>query len=260
LLLENKVAIITGGAKGIGKAISLKFAEEGCDIVVNAMHIEGAEKVAEEVKKLGRRSLAIATDVSDTAQVNDMVDRTVKEFGKIDILVNNAGGISEATGGAIESTTDEDWNRIIGINLTGQFLCCRAVIPHMKKNKYGKIVNVSSMGAIHPPAPIVHYHSAKGGVLGLTTNLAYELRQENITVNAILPGPVLSEFFNNMLDEMTEEEGKAFFNMLDNKVPMHRMGKPEEIAGVALFLASDMSSYVTGEAINVGGGLPLTPD
>jgi NAD(P)-dependent dehydrogenase (short-subunit alcohol dehydrogenase family) len=260
LLLENRVAIVTGGAKGIGKAISLKFAEEGCDIVVNAMHIEGAEKVAEEVKKMGRRSLAIAADVADTAQVNNMVDRTIKEFGKIDILVNNAGGISEATGGAIESTTDEDWNRIIGINLTGQFLCCRAVVPYMKKNRYGKIVNVSSMGAIHPPAPIVHYHSAKGGVLGLTTNLAYELRQENITVNAILPGPVLSEFFNKMLDSISEEEGKAFFNMLDNKVPMHRMGKPEEIAGVALFLASDMSSYVTGEAINVGGGLPLTPD
>jgi NAD(P)-dependent dehydrogenase (short-subunit alcohol dehydrogenase family) len=260
LLLENRVAIITGGAKGIGKAISLKFAEEGCDVIVNAMHIEGAEKVAEEVKKMGRRSLAIAADVSDAIQVNNMVDRTANEFGKIDILVNNAGGISEATGGAIESTTDEDWNRIIGINLTGQFLCCRAVIPHMKKNKYGKIVNVSSMGAIHPPAPIVHYHSAKGGVLGLTINLAYELRQENITVNAILPGPILSEFFNKMLDSISEEEGKAFFNMLDNKVPMHRMGKPEEIAGVALFLASDMSSYVTGEAINVGGGLPLTPD
>ena len=260
MLLKDRVAIITGGAKGIGKAISLKFAEEGCDIVVNAMHIEGAQKVAEEVRGLGRRSLAIAADVADTAQVNDMVDRTIKEFGKIDILVNNAGGISEATGGAIESTTDEDWNRIVGINLTGQFLCCRAVVPHMKKNKYGKIVNVSSMGAIHPPAPIVHYHSAKGGVLGLTTNLAFELRQQNITVNAILPGPVLSEFFNRMLDSISEEEGKAFFNMLDNRVPMHRMGKPEEIAGVALFLASDMSSYVTGESICAGGGLPLTPD
>jgi 3-oxoacyl-[acyl-carrier protein] reductase len=260
VLLKDRVAIITGGAKGIGRAISLKFAEEGCDIVVNAMHIEGAEKVAEEVRALGRRSLAIAADVADSAQVNDMVDRTVKEFGKIDILVNNAGGISEATGGAIESTTDEDWNRIIGINLTGQFLCCRAVVPHMKKNKYGKIVNVSSMGAIHPPAPIVHYHSAKGGVLGLTANLAFELRQENITVNAVLPGPVRSEFFNKMLDRISEEEGKAFFNMLDNRVPMHRMGMPEEIAGVALFLASDMSSYVTGESICAGGGLPLTPD
>jgi len=260
LLLTNRVAIVTGGAKGIGKAISLKFAEEGCDVVVNAMHIEGAEKVAEDIKKLGRRSLAIAADVADSTQVNDMVDRTVKEFGKIDILVNNAGGISEATGGAIETTTDEDWNRIIGINLTGQFLCCRAVVPYMKKNKYGKIVNVSSVGAIHPPAPIVHYHSAKGGVLGLTTNLAFELRQENITVNAILPGPVLTEFFNNMLDKISEEEGKAFFNMLDSRVPMHRMGKPEEIASVALFLASDMSSYVTGESICAGGGLPLTPD
>jgi len=260
VLLKDRVAIITGGAKGIGKAISLKFAEEGCDIVVNARHIEGAEKVAEEGRKRGRRALAIAADVADSAQVNAMVERTIKEFGKIDILVNNAGGISEATGGAIESTTDEDWARIIGINLTGQFLCCRAVVPHMKKNKYGKIVNVSSMGAIHPPAPIVHYHSAKGGVLGLTTNLAFELRQENITVNAILPGPVRSEFFNNMLDEMSEEEGKAFFNMLDNRVPMHRMGMPEEIAGVALFLASDMSSYVTGESICAGGGLPLTPD
>jgi len=260
VLLKDRVAIITGGAKGIGKAISLKFAEEGCDIVVNARHIEGAEKVAEEVRKRGRRALAIAADVADSAQVNAMVERTIKEFGKIDILVNNAGGISEATGGAIESTTDEDWARIIGVNLTGQFLCCRAVVPHMKKNKYGKIVNVSSMGAIHPPAPIVHYHSAKGGVLGLTTNLAFELRQENITVNAILPGPVRSEFFNKMLDEVGEEEGKAFFNMLDNRVPMHRMGMPEEIAGVALFLASDMSSYVTGESICAGGGLPMTPD
>lgn len=260
MLLKNRVAIITGGAKGIGKAISLKFAKEGCDIIVNAMHIEGAEKVAEDVKAMGRRALAITADVADSSQVNNMVDRTVKEFGKIDILVNNAGGVSEASGGAIENTSDEDWARIIGINLTGQFLCCRAVVPHMKKNHYGKIVNVSSMGAIHPPAPIVHYHSAKGGVLGLTTNLAFELRQENITVNAILPGPVRSEFFTNLLNRMSEEEGKAFFNMLDNRVPMHRMGMPEEIAEVALFLASDMSSYVTGESICAGGGLPLTPD
>ena len=260
MLLKDRVAIVTGGAKGIGRAISIKFAEEGCDVVVNALHIEGAQKVAEEIKAMGRRSLAIAADVSNSAEVNDMVDRTIKEFGKIDILVNNAGGISQATGGAIESTTDEDWDRIVGINLKGQFLCCRAVVPHMKNNKYGKIVNVSSMGAIHPPAPIVHYHSAKGGVLGLTSNLAFELARLNITVNAILPGPVRSEFFNKMLDNISEEEGKAFFSMLDNRVPMRRMGMPEEIAGVALFLASELSSYVTGEAICAGGGLPLTPD
>jgi NAD(P)-dependent dehydrogenase (short-subunit alcohol dehydrogenase family) len=115
------------------------------------------------------------------------------------------------------------------------------------------------MGAIPPPAPIVHYHAAKGGVLGLTTNLALELARENITVNAILPGPIRSEFFTEMFKGKSDEEAKAFFKMLDNKVPMHRMGTPDEIAGVALFLASELSSYVTGEAINVGGGLPLSP-
>ncbi|OGN94873.1 MAG: hypothetical protein A2Y89_00970 [Chloroflexi bacterium RBG_13_51_18] len=257
MLLKNRVAIITGGAKGIGRGIALKFAQEGCDVVVNALHIEGAEKVAGEIKAMGRKSRAIAADVAKSAQVNDMVARTIKEFGKIDILVNNAGGVSGDS--KLEDTTDEDWARVIGVNLTGQFLCCRAVVPHMKKNKYGKIINVSSLGAIHPPAPIVHYHSAKGGVLGLTTDLAFELAAYNITVNAILPGPIRTEFFTEMLKNMTEEEGKAFFKMLENKVPMHRMGMPEEIAGVALFLASELSSYVTGEAINAGGGLPLTP-
>jgi NAD(P)-dependent dehydrogenase (short-subunit alcohol dehydrogenase family) len=259
VLLKDRVAIVTGGAKGIGKAICLKFAHEGCDVVVNALHIEGARKVADGVRSLGRKSLAIGADVSDSAAVNDMVARTIEQFGKIDILVNNAGGISLAGGGPIEDTTDEDWDRIVGINLKGQFLTCRAVVPYMKKNNYGKIINVSSMGAIHPPAPIVHYHSAKGGVISLTSNLAFELAQSNITVNAILPGPIRSEFFNEMLKEKSEEEGQAFFTMLDRRVPMQRMGMPEEVAGVALFLASELSSYVTGEAINVGGGLPLTP-
>ncbi|MBN1692475.1 MAG: SDR family oxidoreductase [Dehalococcoidales bacterium] len=257
MLLKDRVAIVTGGTKGIGKGISLKFAREGCDVVINARHIEDARKVAAEIKAMGRRSLAIAADVSKSAGVNDMVARTIKEFGKIDILVNNAGGVSGDA--KIEDTTDEAWQRVIGVNLTGQFLCCRAVVPHMKKKKHGKIINVASMGAIHPPAPIVHYHSAKGGVLGLTTDLAFELAPYNITVNAILPGPIRTEFFTEMLNKMTAAEGKAFFKMLENKVPMHRMGEPEEIAGVALFLASELSSYVTGQAINAGGGLPLEP-
>jgi NAD(P)-dependent dehydrogenase (short-subunit alcohol dehydrogenase family) len=257
MLLEDRVAIVTGGTKGIGKGIALKFAQEGCDVVVNARHIEDTRKVAAEIKALGRRSLAIAVDVSKSAEVNDMVARTIKEFGKIDILVNNAGGVSGDS--AIEDTTDEAWEKVIGVNLTGQFLCCRAVVPQMKKRKYGKIINIASMGAIHPPAPIVHYHSAKGGVLGLTTDLAFELAPYNITVNAILPGPIRTEFFTEMLKNMTAAEGKAFFKILENKVPMHRMGEPEEIAGVALFLASALSSYVTGQAINAGGGLPLEP-
>jgi 3-oxoacyl-[acyl-carrier protein] reductase len=259
VLLKDRVAIVTGGSKGIGKAICIEFAEEGCDVVVNARHIKDARKVAGEVRALGRKSLAIAADVADSAAVNDMVDQTIKEFGKVDILVNNAGGISLAKDSTVEDTTEEDWDRIVGINLKGQFLTCRAVVPYMKKNKYGKIINVSSMGAIHPPAPIVHYHSAKGGVISLTSNLAFELARSNITVNAILPGPIRSEFFTEMLKGKSEEEAQAFFTMLGRKVPMLRMGLPEEVAGVALFLASGLSSYVTGEAINVGGGLPLTP-
>jgi 3-oxoacyl-[acyl-carrier protein] reductase len=257
MLLKDKVALVTGGAKGIGKAIALKFAQEGADVVINAVHLEGAEKVAKEIRALGRKAIAIAADVSSTKEVAAMVARTIKEFGKIDILVNNAGGV--AGDAKIEETTDEAWNRVIAVNLTGQFLLCRAVIPYMRKNKYGKIINVSSMGAIHPPAPIVHYHAAKGGVLGLTTNLALELAKEHITVNAILPGPIKSEFFTEMFKDKSEEEANAFFKMLDAKVPMNRMGMPDEIAGVALFLASELSSYVTGEAINVGGGLPLSP-
>lgn len=257
MLLKDRIAIVTGGTKGIGKSIALKFAQEGCDVVVNARHIEDARKVAAEIKSLGRRSLAIAADVSRSAEVNDMVAQTIKEFGKIDILVNNAGGVSGDA--KIEDTTDEAWERVIGVNLTGQFMCCRAVVPHMKKKKCGKIINIASMGAINPPAPIVHYHSAKGGVLGLTTDLAFELAPYNITVNAILPGPIRTEFFTEMLKRMTAAEGKAFFKMLEDNVPMHRMGEPEEIAGVALFLASDLSSYVTGQTINAGGGLPLEP-
>jgi 3-oxoacyl-[acyl-carrier protein] reductase len=259
MLLENRVALVTGGAAGIGRGIVIKFAEEGCDVVVNDLRIEDAHKVAAEVKALGRKSLGIVADVSNSTEVNDMVVQTIKEFSKIDILVNNAGGISLAKGGAIEDVTEEDWDRIVGINLKGQFLCCRAVVPYMKKNKYGRIVNVSSMGAVCPPAPIAHYHSAKGGVLSLTSNLAIELARFNINVNAILPGPIRSEFYNEMLKGVSDKEAEAFFIKLGKKTPMQRIGTPAEIAGVALFLASELSSYVTGEAINVGGGLPLSP-
>jgi 3-oxoacyl-[acyl-carrier protein] reductase len=259
MLLENRVAIITGGSKGIGKGIALRFAREGCDVVVAARHIEDAQKVVDEIRASGRKSLAVRADVSRLAEVDAMVLRTLEQFGKIDILVNNAGGISQPKDASIEDTSEEDWDRVVDINLKGQFLCCRAVVPLMKKARYGKIINVSSVGAIHPPASIVHYHAAKGGVLSLTRDLAFDLAPFNITVNAILPGPIMSEFFNEMLDAMSKEEGEAFFARLGKGVPMGRMGTPDEVAGVAVFLASGLSSYVTGEAICVGGGLPLPP-
>src|SRR4030042_1325494 len=141
MLLENKVAIVTGGAKGMGRAIALQFAREGCDVVITALHIEGARKVAEEINALGRQSLAIKADISKSAEVKDMVAQTIKKFGKIDILVNNAGGVSGIKGGDSETATEEDWDKVLSVNLKGAFLCCMAVIPHMKKNKYGKIIN-----------------------------------------------------------------------------------------------------------------------
>ena len=256
MLLKNKVAIVTGGAKGMGRGIALKFAEEGCDVVVNALHLDGAEKVAEEIKALGRKSLAIKADISKSAEVNDMVARTIKKFKNIDILVNNAGGVSGVKGGDSSTATEEDWDKVLSVNLKGAFLCCMAVIPHMKKQKYGKIINLSSMGAVHPSVSVLHYHAAKAGVLGLTTNLAFELAPFNIYVNAIVPGPIETPFWDALQPPGPERD--AFFKaMCKKEVPLGRMGQPEDIAGPALFLASSMSDYVTGQVIYAAGGQPV---
>jgi NAD(P)-dependent dehydrogenase (short-subunit alcohol dehydrogenase family) len=256
VLLTDRVAIVTGGAKGMGRGIALKFAREGCDVVVNALHIEGAQKVADEVRALGRQSLAVKADISKKAEVQDMVEQTISRFGRIDILVNNAGGITGVTGGNTDTATEEDWDKIIDVNLKGAFLVCMAVIPYMKKNKYGKIINVSSMGAVSPSISVLHYHSAKAGLLGLTLNLAFELAPLNIYVNAIVPGPVETPFWDAL--QLPGPARDAFFTaMVKKEVPLGRMGTPEDIAGPALFLASELSSYVTGQILYVAGGQPL---
>jgi len=257
MLLENRVAIVTGGAKGMGRGIALKFAEEGCDVVVNALHIEGAQKVADEVAALGRRSLAVKADISNSAEVQNMVDETIKKFGKIDILVNNAGGVMGVQGGDTDTATEEDWDKVLSVNLKGAFLVCMAVIPHMKKKKYGKIINLSSMGAVNPSVSVLHYHAAKAGVLGLTLNLAFELAPQNIYVNAIVPGPIETPFWDALQPPGPARD--AFFAAMTKKeIPLGRMGKPEDIAGPALFLASGLSDYVTGQIIYVAGGQPLS--
>jgi NAD(P)-dependent dehydrogenase (short-subunit alcohol dehydrogenase family) len=255
MLLENRVALVTGGAKGRGRAIALQFAREGCDVVVTALHIEGAKKVAAEIEALGRKSLAISADISKSAQVKDMVDRTIKKFKKIDILVNNAGGVN-VSGGDTETATEEDWDNILSVNLKGAFLVSIAVIPYMKKQKYGKIINISSMGAVNPAVSVLHYHAAKAGMLGLSTNLAFELAPYNIYVNAIVPGPIETPFWDSLQPPGPARD--AFFKALAKKeVPLGRMGKPEDIAGPALFLASGLSDYVTGQVIYAAGGQPL---
>ena len=257
MLLSGRVAIITGGSKGIGRGIALKFAEEGCSVAIADISMKEAEETLAEMSKMGREGLAIQCDVTDSSQVRDTVDKVISKFGKIDILVNNAGGI--LSGAPIEDMSEEDWDKIFALNLKSDFFFCKFVIPHMKEKKYGKIINLSSMGAINPPAHAAHYNSAKAGVLGLTYDLAYTLAPFNICVNAILPGPVRTTFYNRMTASMSDEEKDGFFAHLGTKTPMQRIGTPEDIAGAALFLASELSAYITGETLNVSGGVPLLP-
>ena len=256
-MLKDKVAIITGGAKGMGAGIALKFATEGCDIVVSDVDIDGAQSVADEIKGLGRKSMAAKMDITKSFEIEELTARVIKEFGKIDILVNNAGGVPGTQGaGSSETITEEEWDRIVALNLKGPFLVCKAVLPTMKKNRSGKIINLSSIGAVSPSVSVLHYHSAKAGVLGLTINLAFELAPLNICVNAIVPGPVETPFWDALMPKGPQRD--AFFAAMAKKeVPLGRMGKPDDIAGVALFLASGLSDYMTGQVLHVAGGRPL---
>jgi len=254
LLLENRVAVITGSANGMGKGMALKFAREGCDIVVNDLKMDAAQKVVEEIKSGGRKAIAVKADISKSKEVKSLIEEAVREFGKIDILVNNAGA---AGGGSLEQSDEEEWDQVLGLNLKGAFLTCKAAVPHMKKQRYGKIINVSSMGAVRPSVSVLAYHSAKAGIIGLTRNLAFELAPFNIYVNCIVPGPIETPFWDPLSKGMSAEQKKAFFAALAKKeVPLGRMGTPEDIAGPALFFASDLSSYVTGQIMCVAGGQP----
>jgi NAD(P)-dependent dehydrogenase (short-subunit alcohol dehydrogenase family) len=258
VLLKDKVAIVTGGAVGIGRGVALKFAEEGGAVVIADISEAEGKKTAGEIAGKGGRGLFVKCDVTSGDQVNRMVDTTVKELGGIDILVNNAGGVPGIQGEMLEDVTEEEWHRFIDLNLTSAFLCCKAVVPHMKKKRSGKIINFSSMGAVHPAVSVVHYHAAKGGVIGLTYNLAYELAPHNIHVNAICPGPVRTPFWEPVLKNVPDPD--AYFAEIGNReVPLGRVGTPEDIAGAALFLASDLSSFVTGEILYVAGGQPQLP-
>jgi NAD(P)-dependent dehydrogenase (short-subunit alcohol dehydrogenase family) len=207
------------------------------------------------VKTQGGNGLFIKCDVSDENQVRGLVDQVVKRFGKLDILVNNAG----IPGGMPRSIVDisaEDWDRVLTTNLKGAFLCSKAAVPYMKERKWGRIINVSSMAAISPPAPLIHYSSAKAGMIGFTMDLALELAPFGICVNAILPGAIQTPIFDHLVPPGVDKE--VFFGEMGKTIcPMGRIGTPEDIAGAALFLASDLSSYMTGDRLLVGGGAPL---
>lgn len=251
------MAIVTGGAKGIGRGIAERFAKEGAKVVIADIAMAEAEKTLRSIEAAGGTALVVKCDVTSAEQVRNMANATVAAFGKIDILANNAGallgGVHQPTN--LAAISEEAWDRIVDLNLKGAFLCSREVAPRMQANGYGKIINISSIGAVRPPKPTAHYNSAKAGVLGLTYDMAAEFARDGIHVNAILPGPVRTSFYDETVGSMTPEETDGFFGMIGKEVPLQRIGTPEDIAGAALFLASDLSSYVTGVALPVAGGL-----
>ena len=258
MLLKDRVALITGGAKGMGRSMAEKFAAEGCKVAIADIATDEGMKVLAEIKDKGGEGLALTCDVTDINQIMETVAKVIDAYGKIDILVNNAGTIAQHKD--IEDLTEEDWDRVMNLNLKSHFLFCKFVVPHMKKAGYGRIIGISSIGAIQPPAHEIHYNTAKSGIIGFTYDLGKTLAPLGITVNAILPGPIRTSFYERSIKDMSDAEQDTFFNeMLAKKVPMHRIGTPEDIARVALFLASELGDYVTCETICVGGGLPQQP-
>lgn len=257
MLLSGRVAIVTGGAKGMGKAMALKFAEEGCSVAIADISIKEANDAVAEMSRKGRAGLAIQCDVTNGKQVKETVDKVINKFGQIDILVNNAGAILSSP--PIEDMTEEEWDKTLALNLKSDFLFCKYVVPHMKARKYGKIVNLSSIGAIQPPHHAINYNTAKAGVIGFTYDLSKALAPFNINVNVILPGPVWTSFYDKRVGSMSDKDKQAFFAGLGKNVPLQRVGMPEDLANAALFLASEMSSYITGQTLLVSGGLPQLP-
>lgn len=244
---EGRVALVTGAGskRGIGRAICLSLAKAGCDVIAADMDVEGAKETAALVEAMGRRSKSIAVDVSDEGSVESMVAAAIEWAGRIDILINNAGVTQPVT---VLETTLADWNRIIAINLTGAFLCSRAVIPHMAKNMYGRIVNLSSVsgkrgGGVYGGA---HYSAAKAGILGFSKALAREVVSSGITVNSVCPGLVATDIRTGFSMERELEAWKG--------IPMQRPATAQEIAYAVTFLASDGASYITGEDIDINGG------
>jgi 3-oxoacyl-[acyl-carrier protein] reductase len=249
LKLEGKIAIVTGAGregKGIGRYVSLALAKEGADIVITDYVIENAEKVVEEVQALGRKAIAVGGNVSVPADADAIVAKALDEFGRVDILVNNAGITRDAL---IIKMSEQDWDAVLGTNLKGTFNCTKAVARTMMKQRTGRIVNVASvMGEIGNVGQ-ANYSASKAGVIALTKTTARELGSRGINVNAVAPGFIQTA--------MTEELSDNVRNSIAQNIPLNRLGTPEDVARVILFLCSEDSSYVTGQVINICGGMVM---
>ena len=259
--LGGKVAIVTGGGSGIGRGIALAMAREGADIAIPDIQVINAEKVADEVRAFGRKVLAMKTDVTSSADVKAMVDRTREALGKVDILVNNAG-MAAPPGMPFTNNTEDDWDRAFAVNTKSVFLTCKAVAPYFIERKAGRIINIASIAGPLAAQTMPPYSVAKGGVITFTRVVAKELAPHGVTVNAICPGVLYTEFWQKLAAHIATTN-PAFAGMTPRQVfdkrvadivPMKREQTPDDIGWAAVFLASDEARNITGQALNVDGG------
>jgi NAD(P)-dependent dehydrogenase (short-subunit alcohol dehydrogenase family) len=256
--IEGKVIVITGGGTGLGRSMAFRLAEEGADIVVAARRVQPLEETAEGVRKLGRKALVVPTDVTDSAQCNHLIEKTLTEMGKIDVFINNAGIVRGERPKAFWEITDQDWRTGIDVNLSGAFYCSRAVSKYFADIKRGNIINVASGEGFRGVRNNVMYTTAKAGIVNLTRTLALTLSEHNIRVNCVVPG------FVDTFEYQPEEYKKAMAPLRAASagrstrlfIPVGHQGKPDDIGYLALFLCSDASEYITaGIFISDGGGL-----
>ncbi len=272
--LEGKVAIVTGGGHGIGRGIALRLAKEGACVAVVDINAKTPREVAEEIEKIERQAIPIVADLTKNIEVENMVNTTIEEFGRIDILINNAGGVpgkgpEREQFMSILETDEKDWDNTIQANLKTTFLCAKAVARHMVAQKSGKIVNISSVGGItygtlrgarttYGPKPLIAaYGAAKAGILSFTRSLARELLPYHINVNAICPGLIDTPLSDRSSEELAKLQGITLEEARERRIsaiPWGRMGTPEDIAAVVAFLASSDADFITGEEIIVSGG------
>lgn len=244
-LLEGKTAIVTGATRGIGKAIAIKFAEEGCNIAfTDLFEDENMKKTEAELSALGVKAIGYASNAAKFDDTQAVVDKIAADFGRVDVLVNNAGITKD---GALKRMTEDQWDAVIAVNLKSVFNFVKAVQPIMWKQGSGSIINMSSVVGVSGNANQINYSSSKAGIIGFTMSAAKEFGLRNIRSNAIAPGFIITEMTHQLPEEVRKEWA--------SKIPLRRGGEPEEVAKVALFLASDLSSYVSGQVINVCGAM-----
>jgi len=248
--LKGKVALVTGASRGLGRAMALALAGAGCDVALNARLSSSLEEAAEKIRKMGRKTALLAGDISDEAQVDHVVEKTLQAFGRIDVLVNNAG-VWE--GSYLVRLKKEDWDKVLKVNLTGAYLVAKAVGKVMLKQRSGKIINISSISAFKPIQQSLAYAASKAGVMQMTRVIALELGPAGVQVNGIAPG-----FFDtDMTRRYQDADAKEALEAYVAKIPLRRTGKPEDLNGLVVFLASKASDHITGQTIVIDGGESL---